>query len=108
MEVISDNPKNGKGFTKIYSCLVYALSLFIAFIYYFEYIYCFHLSLYVYLLLSFISLNTFITFHYCFKYIYRFPQYFKYIYRFHLHLLCTCEYYIVIIPFPRVFGHENP
>ena len=73
----SDDPKNGKGFTRIHSCLVYALSLFIA-------------------------LNTFIAFHYYFKYIYRFPQCFKYIYRFHLHLLRTCEYYIVIIPFPRV------
>jgi hypothetical protein len=26
----------------------------------------------------------------------------------YLHLLHTCEYYIVIIPSPRVFGSENP
>ena len=80
--------------------LLYALSLFNAFYYCFKYIYrfpqCFkyHLSLY--------ALNLFIAFHYCFKYIYRFPQCFKYIYRFHLHLLHTCEYYIVIISFPLV------
>jgi hypothetical protein len=73
---------------------------------FFKFIYCFIYVLVVHLLFYLYSSSSFIALFVCFKYIYSFPQCFKYIYRFHLHLLCTCEY-MVIIPVPRVFGREN-